>query len=168
MHITTNVVSSNLVQARCSRCNTMWYNLSVTCDRVVVSPDTPVSSTNKTDRPDIIDILLKVTLNTITPLKNSAKFDYAWGILTFVFINYIIYELKFLRINISKFVFNRPLKKTGDSITMAAYMQHGSDIIDYETMCNIIASELTTGRVHICKQDPKFYGRKKLHRRCNG
>ena len=51
---------------------------------------------------------------------------------------------------------------------MAAYMQHGSDVIDYETMCNIIASGLTTGRVHIYKQDPKFYGRKKLHRRCNG
>jgi hypothetical protein len=50
----------------------------------------------------------------------------AW--LTFVFVNYIIYELKFSRINISKFVFDRPLKKTGDSITMAAYMQHGSDV----------------------------------------
>jgi hypothetical protein len=34
------------------------------------SPATPDSSTNKTDRPDIADILLKVVLNTIllTPL----------------------------------------------------------------------------------------------------
>ena len=31
------------------------------------SPDTPVSSTNKTDLRDITDILLKVALNTITP-----------------------------------------------------------------------------------------------------
>ena len=30
------------------------------------SPGTPVSSTNKTNRHDIIEILLKVTLNTIT------------------------------------------------------------------------------------------------------
>ena len=31
----------------------------------VVSPATPVSSTNKTDRHDIAEILLKVVLNTI-------------------------------------------------------------------------------------------------------
>jgi hypothetical protein len=43
---------------------------------------------------------------------------------------------------------------------MAAYMQPGSDVIDYETMCNTIASGLTTGRVHICKQDPNFMGEK--------
>jgi hypothetical protein len=30
-----------------------------------LSPDTPVSSTNKTDRHDITEILLKVALNTI-------------------------------------------------------------------------------------------------------
>ena len=30
------------------------------------SPDTPVSSTNKTDHHDIAEILLKVALNTIT------------------------------------------------------------------------------------------------------
>ena len=30
------------------------------------TPSTPVSSTNKTDRHDITEILLKVTLNTIT------------------------------------------------------------------------------------------------------
>jgi hypothetical protein len=30
------------------------------------SPGTPVPSTNKTDRHDITEILLKVTLNTIT------------------------------------------------------------------------------------------------------
>jgi hypothetical protein len=34
----------------------------VTCDRL----GTPVSSTNKTDRQDITEILLKVALNTIT------------------------------------------------------------------------------------------------------
>ena len=39
--------------------------MSVICDRSVVSAGTPVSSTNKTDRLDITEILLKVALNTI-------------------------------------------------------------------------------------------------------
>jgi len=33
------------------------------------SPDTPVSSTNKTDHHDIIEILLKVAFNTINPTR---------------------------------------------------------------------------------------------------
>jgi hypothetical protein len=32
------------------------------------SPDTPISSTKKTDRHDISEVLLKVALNTITPV----------------------------------------------------------------------------------------------------
>ena len=32
---------------------------------LIISPDTPVSSINKTDRHDITEILLKVALNTI-------------------------------------------------------------------------------------------------------
>jgi hypothetical protein len=40
-------------------------NLSVSCDRAVVFPGTPVSSINKIDRHDIAEILLKVALNTI-------------------------------------------------------------------------------------------------------
>jgi len=40
--------------------------LSVTCDKWVVLSGTPVSSTNKTDRHDITEILLKVALNTTT------------------------------------------------------------------------------------------------------
>jgi hypothetical protein len=35
------------------------------------SPGTPVSSTNKTDRPDITEILLKVALNTINQTYSS-------------------------------------------------------------------------------------------------
>jgi hypothetical protein len=34
------------------------------------SPDPPVSSTNKTDRHDITEILLKVALNTIKETTN--------------------------------------------------------------------------------------------------
>ena len=40
-------------------------SLSVTCDRSMVFPGTPVSSPNKFDRHDITKILLKKTLNTI-------------------------------------------------------------------------------------------------------
>jgi len=35
MPITTNVVSSNHAQARCTRYHIMWWSLSVTCDRSV-------------------------------------------------------------------------------------------------------------------------------------
>jgi len=34
-------------------------------------PGTPVSSTNTTDRHDIAEILLKVTLNTMTPFERK-------------------------------------------------------------------------------------------------
>jgi hypothetical protein len=37
------------------------------------SPGTPVSSTNNTDRHDIAEILLKVTLNTITLTQNQKE-----------------------------------------------------------------------------------------------
>jgi hypothetical protein len=37
------------------------------------SPGTPVSSTNKTDRHDITEILLKVALNTKTPNINISN-----------------------------------------------------------------------------------------------
>ena len=36
MPLTTNIVSWNPVQARCTRYNIMWWSLSVTCDRSVV------------------------------------------------------------------------------------------------------------------------------------
>jgi hypothetical protein len=50
---------------------TLWDSLSVTCDMSVVSPGTPVSSTNKTDHNDITEILLKLALNTIHQPTNQ-------------------------------------------------------------------------------------------------
>jgi hypothetical protein len=44
--------------------NIMWTHLSVSFVRWF-SPGTPVSSTNKTDRHDMTEILLKVALSTI-------------------------------------------------------------------------------------------------------
>ena len=70
--ITTNVVSSN------PRIPLREGVLDTTCcDKVCqwlaagrwFSPSIPVSSTNKTDRHDITDILLKVALNTMNQTK---------------------------------------------------------------------------------------------------
>ena len=69
--LTTNVVSSNSSQARCIRHNIMWKSLSVTWGRsVVFFPGIRNFSTNKTDRHDITEILLKVALNTRTLTLN--------------------------------------------------------------------------------------------------
>ena len=62
----TNVLSSNPVRAR--------YTHTTLCDKVFHWLATcrwfsPVSSTNKTDRHDITEILLKMALNTIKPLQ---------------------------------------------------------------------------------------------------
>ena len=65
MPIITKVVSWNLVHGEVHSIQHDVINLSVTCDRSGFSPDTPVSLTNKTDRNDIAEILLKVKLNTI-------------------------------------------------------------------------------------------------------
>ena len=61
MPITTNVVSSNPVQSRCTQYNIMWSSLSVTCCH------------------DITKILLKVVLNTITLTLNYWK-DHVMGV----------------------------------------------------------------------------------------
>jgi hypothetical protein len=47
--------------------------LSVTCDRSGFSPGTPVSSTNKTDRHDITEILLKVALSILNQIKPCTR-----------------------------------------------------------------------------------------------
>jgi hypothetical protein len=47
--------------------------LVLTFDRSVVFSSTPVSSTNKTDRHDKTEILLKVALSTITPALHRAE-----------------------------------------------------------------------------------------------
>ena len=62
--ITTDVV--NLYPAQGAWCTTVCYKV---CQRLAegrwFSPGTPVSSTNKNNRHDITEILLKVELNTI-------------------------------------------------------------------------------------------------------
>jgi len=63
--ITKKVVSSNPFQADTTLCDKV-------CQFVTgrwFSPCTPVSSTNKTERHDITEILLKVALSTIRPTR---------------------------------------------------------------------------------------------------
>ena len=75
--ITTNVVKSKPGQARCTH-TTLFDKV---CQRLTTcgwfSLGTPFSYTNKTDLHDIIEILLKVALNTITltltQIKNKCK-----------------------------------------------------------------------------------------------
>ena len=54
--ITTKVVSSNPVHAKVY--SIQHYVIKFVSDMLVVSPGTPVSSTNKTDHHDITEILL--------------------------------------------------------------------------------------------------------------
>ena len=69
--ITTNVVSSN--PAHGGVCALQHYVIKLVSDLWQV-PGTPVSSTNKTDRHVIAEILLKVALNTIQQTnKNKRK-----------------------------------------------------------------------------------------------
>jgi hypothetical protein len=65
----------NPAQTRCNRFNIMWESLSVTCGRSVVSPGTPVFSTNKTDRQDIPEILFKsgVKRNYRNPNRHNGE-----------------------------------------------------------------------------------------------
>jgi hypothetical protein len=69
--ITIDVVSSNLNQGEVH--NIMWSSLLVTCDRSWLSP---VFSTNKIDRHDTTEILLKVALNTIKQTNKQNKCQY--------------------------------------------------------------------------------------------
>ena len=63
--ITTNVVSSNLVHGEVYSIQHYVIKFASDLRQVCGSLGTLVSSTNKTDRHDITEILLKVALNTI-------------------------------------------------------------------------------------------------------
>ena len=63
--ITTKVVSLNPVHGKVYSIQHYVINLSVLASGQWFSPGTPISFTNKTDRHDIIEILLKVALSTI-------------------------------------------------------------------------------------------------------
>jgi hypothetical protein len=67
--ITTKVVKSNPVNGEVY--SIQHYVIKLVTADSWFSPGTPVSSTNKTDRPDITEILLKVALNTIDQTYSS-------------------------------------------------------------------------------------------------
>jgi hypothetical protein len=68
-----NIAQCYLTDITCTRYNIMWTHLSVSFVRWF-SPGTPVSSTNKTDRHDMTEILLKVALNTIHLFPRFTKY----------------------------------------------------------------------------------------------
>ena len=65
--IASKIVHSNPTHGEVSSIQLDVIKFSVTCDRSVISPGTQLSSTNKTNRHDISEILLKVALKTTTP-----------------------------------------------------------------------------------------------------
>jgi hypothetical protein len=84
----------------CNQCPSplmLWVRISTRtrrttlCDKVYqwlaagrwFSTGPPVSSTNKTDRHDITEILLKVALSTIVDLRADCLFCWYWGIVFF-------------------------------------------------------------------------------------
>jgi hypothetical protein len=74
VHITTDVLSS--IPAHSQVYSIKYYVIKFVSDLRqvgVFSPDTPDSSTNKTDRHDIAEILLKATLSTTTPTPSMLQ-----------------------------------------------------------------------------------------------
>ena len=77
-------VSNNCLYHQCLSLLKLWVRIlfmgwctdKTLCYKVchLLSPGTPVSSTNKTDHHNITEILLKVALNTIKP--NQTSFSY--------------------------------------------------------------------------------------------
>ena len=55
----------NPLMVRCTRYNTKWKSLSVTCNRSVIFSEHTSFFHHSTDRHDVTEILLKVALNTI-------------------------------------------------------------------------------------------------------
>jgi hypothetical protein len=77
--ITTKVVRSNLVHGEVY--SIQHYAIKFVSDFQQdggFSPGTPVSPTNKTDRNDITEILLNVSLNTINHNPNHGKYNILW------------------------------------------------------------------------------------------
>ena len=88
--ITTNVVSSNPAQARCTRYSITFFQWLAKGRKF--SSGTPSSSTNKTDRHDIVEILLKVALNTINQPTNQNLITKTWY--TIISISEATYSLR--------------------------------------------------------------------------
>jgi len=75
-YLTTHITKTAWVHARLCKLQKGCTRLAVTSDKVYqllahgrwLSPGTPASSTTKTGRHDIAEILLKVALNTINKI----------------------------------------------------------------------------------------------------
>ena len=65
-----------MLMARCTRYSMMWWIFQQLAAGRWFSLDTPVFSSNKTDRHDITEKLLKVALNTITLTLTQAEYHY--------------------------------------------------------------------------------------------
>jgi hypothetical protein len=116
----------------------LWVRISIRamcttlCDKVCqwlptgrwFSPGSPVSSTNKTDRHDIAEILLKVTLNTIKQTTN-------------IYIDFCSYKLRFYSdIFVRKFELSEILPGFNEGV-------QGSLILCKMLIFNLVTERLT-------------------------
>ena len=82
--------------------------LPMTCNMSVISPVTPVSSTNKTGRHNITEILLKVPLNTTDQFNHHKWMDFYLAVPESIGKAFILlHRLKIILCNGSTFVFLR-------------------------------------------------------------
>ena len=65
----------------------------LTCSRSVISPSSLISSTNKTDRHDITEIL-KMAFNTINPSPPTLFTMSEWGLLSFPALTLYLFIIK--------------------------------------------------------------------------
>jgi hypothetical protein len=83
-----------------------YANLTILCQRLATvcrfSPGTPVSSTNKTDRHDIMLMFLKVALNNIT-----AQFIFCGGLCCSICLlwGFVLLNLLFVGVPVALFIF---------------------------------------------------------------
>jgi hypothetical protein len=97
--ITTKVVSSNTVHDDTTLCDKVYQWLAT---GRWFSPGSLVSSTNKTDRHDITEILLKVALNTLSPsppllIWNPGSAHVSYVVLEFYYLNDLNFASDFIK-----------------------------------------------------------------------
>jgi hypothetical protein len=131
----------------CSWNSAFWQSLISSVGRWF-SPGLPVFSTNKTDRHDIAEILLKVTLNTIKQTNkqgNKQTTSYV-GILDQLLTNKYYDVLLFILIN------------KWYEILISVWLFHSSNSWSNEELSYHVKTILTTDNTFISKTDDTLFG----------
>ena len=130
----------NYLWNRCLSPLVLWIRVplrarsTTLCDKVCqwlaagrwFSPGHPVSSTNKTDRHHITEILLKVALNTIKPIKKQTRKQIQIYILRLVYLMFpVSYDCPFLTaLSVFSNVYLSNVLANLDDFTILCYVSH--------------------------------------------